>query len=62
MPPDGNEDSAALLQKVVSKTLLATEIDGQWQRLSVNAEVAAGQKLVVGPNSRATLVTPTSLP
>ena len=59
--PDGNEDSAALLAKVVSKkTLLATEIDGQWQRLSVDAEVAAGQKLVVGPTFRATLVTPNS--
>ena len=59
--PDGNEDSAALPAKVVSnKTLLATEIDGQWQRLSVDAEVAAGQKLVVGPTFRATLVTPNS--
>ena len=56
MSPDGNEDSAALLAKVVSKDFAGHRV-GQWQRLSVDAEVAAGQKLVVGPTFRTTLVT-----
>ena len=57
--PDDNVNPSPRIAKVISDgTLLAVEIDGQWQRFGKDAEVAVQQPLVVAPGFHAKLVIP----
>ena len=54
--PDDEGESPSITAQVLSEnTLLAVEKEGQWQRLDKDADVAAGQPLVVAPGFRASL-------
>jgi hypothetical protein len=53
---DEKPESLSITAKVLSEnTLLAVEKGGQWRRLGKDADIAAGQSLVVAPGFRATL-------